>query len=349
MNLNSRKSSHKSLALPISAPVRDAVAVIERGGAKVAMVTDLDRLVGVVTDGDVRRGLLSGESLDSPVANIMQRNFRSLPLGATASEAMSVMRREVLNQIPVLDENGKVAHLFLLEDLIRPKKLPNLVVVMAGGEGKRLRPLTSACPKPMLKVAGKPLLEIILEQCLDAGFENFFFSVNYLKDQIKSHFQDGSSWGCCIHYLEEEKPLGTAGALSLLPQRPEEPFLVINGDVLTRVDYANLLRFHVDHKSTATVGVREHYTQIPFGVVRMRDAKVMAIEEKPVLNHHVNAGIYLMNPDVLELIPRDMAYDMPQLLKSIMQRTATVSAFPIHEYWLDIGRPENLERAHGEW
>lgn len=335
--------------MPAHATLREVIAVIDRGAAQIALVTDQDRLVGIVTDGDVRRGLLRGESLDAPVTNIMRRDFRSLPANAPAAEALALMQRETLHQIPALDENGKVVHLFLLEDLIRPQKLPNSVVIMAGGEGKRLRPLTHDCPKPMLQVAGKPLLEIILKQCLDAGFEHFYFAVSYLKEQIQSHFQDGSAWGARIQYLEEDKPLGTAGALSLLPKRPDHPFLVLNGDVLTRVDYTHLLRFHADHQSTATLCVREHSTQIPYGVVRMDDVKVVALEEKPVLTHYVNAGIYLLNPDVLDLVTKDEFFDMPQLLEIAAQQGKHVSAFPIHEYWLDIGHPETLERAHGEW
>lgn len=343
------KALTEVLSVHPKAAIREVIAVIDRGAAQVALVSERDRLIGIVTDGDIRRGLLRGESLDAPVTNIMRREFRSLPANATAAEALALMQCETLHQIPALDQTGKVVHLFLLEDLIKPQRLPNSVVIMAGGEGKRLRPLTHDCPKPMLQVAGKPLLEIILKQCLDAGFEHFYFAVNYLKEQIQSHFQDGSAWGARIQYLEEDKPLGTAGALSLLPQRPDHPFLVLNGDVLTRVDYTHLLRFHADHQSTATLCVREHSTQIPYGVVRMDDVKVVALEEKPVLTHYVNAGIYLLNPDVLDLVPKDVFFDMPQLLETAAQQGKPVSAFPIHEYWLDIGHPETLERAHGEW
>jgi NDP-sugar pyrophosphorylase family protein len=324
------------------------VEIIDRGAAQIALVTESDRLIGIVTDGDVRRGLLRGESLEATVTNIMQQDFRSLPASATAAEALAFMQRETLHQIPALDETGKVVHLFLLEDLIKPQRLPNSVVIMAGGEGKRLRPLTSNCPKPMLHVAGEPILEIILKQCLDAGFDHFYFAVNYLKEQIQSHFQDGSTWGARIQYLEEVKPLGTAGALSLLPQRPDHPFLVLNGDVLTRVDYAHLLRFHADHQSTATLCVREYSTQIPYGVVRMDDLKVVALEEKPLLTHYVNAGIYLLNPDMLDLVPKDVFFDMPQLLETAAQQGKPVSAFPIYEYWLDIGQLADYEQAQSD-
>lgn len=339
----------KDLSLPPIASIRQVIAVIDHGAAQIALVTEFDRLIGIVTDGDVRRGLLRGESLDAPVTKIMRRDFRFLPTNGTAAGALALMQREALHQIPVLDEAGKIVHLFLLEDLIKPQSLSNSVVIMAGGEGKRLWPLTHDCPKPMLQVAGRPLLEIILQQCLDAGFEDFYFAVNYLKEQIQSYFHDGSAWGARIRYLEEDIPLGTAGALNLLPQRPDHPFLVLNGDVLTRVDYTHLLRFHADHQSAATLCVREHSTQIPYGVVHMDDEKVVALQEKPVLTHYVNAGIYLLNPDMLDLLPKDMFFDMPKLFEAAAHEGYPVSAFPIHEYWLDIGLPETLERAHREW
>jgi NDP-sugar pyrophosphorylase family protein len=201
----------------------------------------------------------------------------------------------------------------------------------------------------MLRVGGKPLLEIILEQCVEAGFQEFYLAVNYLKEQIQEHFGDGRRWHVNIQYLIEDQPLGTAGALSLLSQRPNEPVLVLNGDVLTRVDFNQLLRFHDEHAAAATLCVREHTTQIPYGVVRLDDLRVLTLEEKPVLSHYVNAGIYLLDPELLALVPEDRFYDMPQLLEQAVQHEHRVSAFPIHEYWLDVGLPETLERAHGEW
>jgi dTDP-glucose pyrophosphorylase len=340
----------QSLQLTTSASLSDAIKVIEVGHVQIAFVVDENkRLIGTITDGDIRRALLRGESLDTPVEKIMFQNFHVLPASATEENALELMRRETLHQIPALDEHGCVVRLFLLEELIKPKRRANPVVIMAGGEGKRLRPLTQDCPKPMLRVGGKPLLEIILEQCIDAGFQHFYLSVNYLKNQIQDHFGDGARWHVRIDYLEETQPLGTGGALSLLPRKPTEPLLVLNGDVLTRVDYGRLLRFHDEHQAAATLCVREHTTQIPYGVVRMDDLHVLTLEEKPVLSHYVNAGIYLLDPALLDLVPQDRFFDMPTLLEKAMQHQHRVSAFPIHEYWLDVGHPETLERAHGEW
>lgn len=332
-----------------SATIREAIEIIDKAGGQIALVTELDRLLGIVTDGDIRRAVLRDISLEAPVEHIMRRDFHFLPSTATVDEALAMMQKETLHQIPSLDEAGKVVELFLLQDLVKPQKHSNTVIIMAGGVGERLRPLTFDCPKPMLRVGGKPMLEIILEQCLEAGFNDFYFAVNYLKDQIQSYFNDGRAWKTHIQYLEEDRYMGTAGAISLLPRRPTHPFLVLNGDVLTKVNYRRLLQFHEENNSSATLSVRENITQIPYGVVKADGIKFLTIEEKPSLKHYINAGIYLLNPEIFDLIPTGKFLDMPQLLKAAADSGKLVATFPIHEYWLDVGRPETLEQAMGEW
>ena len=330
--------------------IRKAISVIENGHVQFAFVIDDNqRLIGTITDGDIRRSLLRGDSLDTPVHKMMCIEFRSLPSNATEKEAISLMRREVLHQVPALDEQGRVVKLFLLEELIKSKARANPVVIMAGGEGRRLFPLTQNCPKPMLRVGGKPMLEIIVEQLVDAGFQHFYLSVNYLKNQIKDHFGGGERWGVQITYLEEKHPLGTAGALSLLPKNLNKPFLVLNGDVLTRMNFGQLLEFHEHQSATATLCVREHMTRIPYGVVQMDDLHVKTIEEKPMQHHYVNAGIYLLDPKLLDLVPHDQFFDMPELLEKAIKHHHNVSAFPIHEYWLDVGHHDTLELAKRSW
>ena len=332
------------------ATLREVIEIIDRGAAQIALVADANnKLLGVITDGDIRRSILRNESLMGLAENIMFRDFRAIPDTATDEEALALMRRETLHQVPALDNQGCVVRLFLLEELINHKKHTNPVVIMAGGEGKRLHPLTQNCPKPMLPVGGKPILEIILGQCIDAGFQQFYFSVNYLKHLIQDHFGDGEKWNVRIDYLEETQPLGTGGALSLLPQKPSKPLLVLNGDILTRVNYAKLLRFHDEQQAAATLCVRQHTTQIPYGVVRMDGQQVSKLEEKPMLSHYVNAGIYLLNPELLDFVPKESFFDMPTLLEKALYYQYQVSAFPIHEYWLDIGIPETLERADEDW
>lgn len=348
--MNQKNFNTQSLQLTTSANLSDGIKVIDSSHVQIAFVVDENKcLVGTITDGDIRRALLRGEPLNAPVERVMFRGFHALPMNTTEEEAVTLMRSKSLRQIPTLDEHGRIVGLFLLEELISSKKRPNSVIIMAGGKGERLQPLTQDSPKPMLRVGGKPLLEINLEQCINAGFEHFYFSVNYLKDQIINYFGDGSRWHVHIDYLEEMQPLGTGGALSLLPKKPTEPFLVVNSDVLTRVDYGRLLQFHDEHRAAATLCVRKHRTQIPYGVVHMNDLNVLSIEEKPVLDHYVNAGIYFLDPVLLDLVPQDSFFDMPTLLERALQDKHRIGAFPIHEYWLDVGLPETLKRAHREW
>lgn len=330
--------------------VVDAMRIINKGSAQIALVVDQNqRLIGTLTDGDIRRGLLHGKSLYSPVSHLMNHNFRFVNRGDNKKDVLEMMRREVLSQIPVLDSDGRVIELLLLQEFMQPQELPNAVVIMAGGKGTRLRPYTENCPKPMLSVDGKPILEILLEQFIECGFCNFFFSVNYLKEHIINHFLDGKKWGVSIQYLEETTPLGTGGSLSLLPSNLAEPILVMNGDVLTRFNPNKLLNFHRHHMSSATVAVREHETTIPFGVVHSDGERLIGFDEKPTYRHLVNAGVYVLDPSMLVFLPKDRAIDMPDLIQDIQARSKKVCVCPIHEFWIDIGRPETLKEAHLSW
>jgi len=330
--------------------IREAINVIDKTASQIALVVTDGYLEAVVTDGDIRRALLLGETLDSPIKKIMQKDFKFLPETATEDEALSLMKKERLKQIPILDKERRVIKLFLLDVLIKPRLLKNNVVIMAGGEGKRLGSLTKNCPKPMLKINGKHILEIILEQCIQAGFVNFYFSVNYLKEQIKDYFQDGSKWNIRIDYLEEDKALGTAGSLSLLPnQSTKQPTLILNGDVLTKVDYSSLIQFHKDYASDLSLGASMHRTQIPYGVINIDEANVLSLEEKPTLKHFVNAGIYLLEPTILSLVPKNSFFDMPELIKKAKEKKYKVNAFPIHEYWKDIGYQEGFLQTSKDW
>lgn len=338
------------LSLPPVTPVLEAMRIIDRGAAQIALVVDEhQRLLGTLTDGDIRRGLLHGESLEAPVERLMNRQFRFVRSGEDRASVLEMMRLEVLRQIPVLDEQGRVVELLLLQDFLSPPPLSNAVVIMAGGKGTRLRPHTEHCPKPMLQVGDQPMLEILLEQCIAAGFRHFFLSVNYLKEQIIEYFQDGSRWGVEIDYLVENEPLGTAGSLQLLPASMKEPFLVFNGDVLTRLNPSQLLRFHSEHQAMATLCVREHELTVPFGVVQTNGIELSGFEEKPTYRHLVNAGVYVIDPQLLHFIPPNEVTDMPSFLQDVQQAGHRVTVCPIHEYWIDVGRPETLQQAHREW
>lgn len=348
--VRNHKSQLKLIQISPTDLLKDAISVIEGGHVQFALVVDNnEKLIGTITDGDVRRALLRGDTLDTQVASVMCTNFKWLNSNATEEQAMSVMRREVIQHIPALDEEGRVNGLFWLEDVLKRKARPNSVVIMAGGKGQRLGALTKNCPKPMLIVGGKPMLENILEHCIDAGFHSYYISVNYLKHQIKEYFGDGSRWGVQIIYLEENQPLGTGGSLSLLPEGLIDPILVMNGDVLTKVDYGRLLQFHHEQKASATLCVIERLTQVQYGVVHTNNLSVEKIEEKPLLRYNANAGIYIVSPMLLDLVPHDCFFDMPQLIDKAIGNLYNVVAFPIHEYWIDVGHHESLGLAKRDW
>lgn len=340
----------RKLFLSPCTPVLEAMRVIDNGAVQIALVVDSRSvLLGTLTDGDIRRALLHGESLVSPVENFMNQAFRSCSIGDNHSLTKEMMLNDGIRHLPVLDDDGIVQDILLLQDFLQHAHLPNAVVIMAGGKGTRLRPYTNNCPKPMLLVNGKPMLQILIEECIDFGFNKFFISVNYLMEQIIDFFGDGANWGISIEYLIENEPLGTAGSLSLLPDSINDPFIVLNGDVLTSLNLSQLLNFHYDHKSQATLCVREHVITSPFGVVETDGLQLSSFIEKPNIRQLINAGIYVIDPKLLSIVEPDTFLDMPNLLTTAQESGLCVSVCPIHEYWIDVGRPESLQQASNDW
>jgi dTDP-glucose pyrophosphorylase/predicted transcriptional regulator len=343
-------SDWKQILVSPETSFRDALRTIDAGGVQIALVVDeAGRLVGTVTDGDVRRGLLRGQTLDEPVLNIANR----LPTVARESDdtgtILAMMKLKHLRQIPVVDDDGVVLRLILLDDLIQDRIRDNWVLLMAGGLGTRLGALTKDRPKPLLQVGGKPILETILEEFIQQGFHRFYFSVNYMAEMVIDHFGDGGKWGVEIHYLRETEQLGTAGALRLLPEPLKEPLIVMNGDLLTKAKFNDMLDFHVEHQAYATMAVREYTFQVPYGVVQLRKHQLLGIEEKPTHEFFVSAGIYVLSPAAVANLPAGNVLNMPTLFDSYIERGLTVSAYPVREYWLDIGRLGDFERAHDEF
>lgn len=333
-------------------PILKAIETINRGSLQIALVVDDDRrLLGMITDGDVRRAILKKISLDSPVESIMTRDFTTASTSDSTTEILARMKELDLRHIPVIDDHGRIVDLKVLLHLVdyQKRKKDNWVVLMAGGMGTRLRPLTEQAPKPMLKVGGKPILETIIKNFCDYHFSKFYISINYQAEKIESYFKNGEAWGLEVNYLKEKKELGTAGALSLLPGRPEKPIFVMNSDLLTKVNFDHLLDFHVENGSSATMCVRQFDFQVPYGVVEADQTRLIGLEEKPVHKFFVNAGIYVLEPHVLDLIPKDSYFDMPSLFEMLMSRKHQASIFPIHEYWIDVGRMGDFKRANGEF
>ncbi len=340
----------KQIVVSPETTLRDAIERIDGSGLQLALVLDRDgHLAGVLSDGDIRRAILRGCDLVTPTANVMNCHPTAAPATSTSGELLALMRRKVLHHVPLINAEMLVVGLATLDGLTGVLERPNWVVLMAGGLGSRLMPLTENCPKPMLQVGGKPILESILENFSEQGFRKFFLSVNYLAHAVRDHFGDGSQWGVDISYLHEDKRLGTAGALSLLPERPSDPLVVMNGDLLTRVRFDSMLNFHSEHGAVATMAVREYDFQVPYGVVQLNGSNIAAIEEKPVHRFFVNAGIYTLSPEAFEHIPTATFFDMPTLFDRMLAAGHPTSAYPLREYWLDIGRVEEFERAQHEW
>ncbi len=337
------------LLVNLESSIYEVLEVIQNGNAQIALVVDnKKKLLGTISDGDIRRSILKKGNLQINAELIMRRNFKFITVDENIEQALKKMKKEKIFQIPVIDKNGILLDLLLLKDFLRVEEKKNNLVIMAGGKGLRLRPYTEKCPKPMLKINGKPILEIILEQCIESGFREFHFSVNYLKNQIIDYFGNGEKWDVNINYLIEKKPLGTAGSLQLLPKQ-SQPFIVINGDLLTRLDLNRILNFHIENEADATLGVRNHTEKVPYGVVKVEGTRLLSFEEKPTFNHLVNAGVYVINPNLLDIIKVNSFLDMPNFLEIAKDKSYKINVYPIHEYWLDIGKPEFLKKAHSEW
>lgn len=326
--------------------IHDVMEIIDRNSQQIAVVTDRDgKLAGIVTDGDIRRGILKGISMNSPVSRIMNPHPIKIPKLTDRNCILNLLKINNIRHLPVVDEEGRVIGLERLDELLMAPRFENWVVVMAGGLGTRLGALTSDCPKPMLKIGEKPVLQTMLEQLVRQGFRRFCFSVNYKAEQIKDYFGDGSGWGAEIRYLDENKQLGTAGSLSILPFETREPILVINGDILTKLSFEQLLNFHTERQARATIAVATYDYQVPYGVIKANRDRLIGFEEKPVYASFINAGIYALNPEILSYIPKDSYFDMNSLFEAMLQNKEPVCVFPIREYWIDIGGISDFDQA----
>lgn len=314
------------------------------------VIDDGGHLLGVVADGDIRRAIIAGQTLDKPVSSIMNKN----PVCIQAEKwdigkALFLLRSHSLRWLPVVDVKGRFVRIWSLEDLLQLQSRDNMVVIMAGGLGTRLAPLTNDIPKPMLPVGGRPLLEHIVMHFARQGFRSFVFAVNYKKEIIEEHFQDGSSLGVSIHYLYERKRLGTAGSLALIDYELDAPFIVMNGDILTTFNFGILADTHKNNNSYATIVTRQYVHKVPFGVVREdSENRLLSLEEKPEISFKISAGINIFSPAAISLIPKDSYFDMPDLYKAIMARGYEIKTCPCADYWCDIGNLKDYQKANNE-
>jgi dTDP-glucose pyrophosphorylase len=347
MSESNRSERWIQATLDPKSSVRDAIDKLNETGFQIVLIKDEDnRLLGTITDGDIRRALVNNTHLDAGSESIMNANAQVVSPEKSRSEVLKIMTRNKIFQIPIVDSNGILVGLHLWDEIETPSYRSNVMVIMAGGRGTRLLPHTFETPKPMLEVAGKPILEHIITRARNQGIKHFTISLNYLGEVIEKYFQNGETLGVEITYIREEKPLGTAGALSLTASNFKEPIIVTNGDVLTDINYTSILDFHLSQQANATMAIREHEWQNPFGVVTVEDLKITGYKEKPITRSFINAGVYVINPSCLSKLRFGEYCDMPTLFSKLREIGNHVIAFPVHEPWLDIGRPVDLQTAN---
>lgn len=344
--MSSSEEIWRRAILPANATIQQAICNLDQVAIKIVLlVNEKAELEGTVSDGDIRRGLLKGLDINSPITSVIHRNALVVPPEMGRELVMQLMVANKIQQIPVVDEQHHVVGLHLWDEINTPPTRPNLMVIMAGGMGTRLRPHTENCPKPLLPVAGKPMLEHIIDRAKLEGFNHFVLAIHYLGHMIEAHFGNGERLGVQIDYLREESPLGTAGALGLFNPLPDAPFVVTNGDVITDIRYGELLDFHTRYAAAATMAVRIHEWQHPFGVVQTQGVEIVGFEEKPIARSHINAGVYALDPAALSVLSTDAHCDMPTLFERLQAKAKRTVAYPMHEPWLDVGRPDDLNRA----
>ncbi len=335
----------------VAGSLRDVVLALDRGALRVALVmSSPTHLVGIFTDGDLRRALLRGASLDSPLEPEMQRNFTSVRPDVSRAEVLDLMQARMFTVVPIVDEAGVYRGCHHLHDLLGVANRPNAALVMAGGRGTRLGALTRDVPKPMIRVAGRPILERMVLHLVGFGVHRIYISLNYLGHVIESHFGDGSKFGCSIEYLREQQPLGTGGALSLLPAVPTAPLLVVNGDIVTQADLGAMLDAHAQAgpELMLTVATRRYLHTVPFGCIEVEGTRIVNVEEKPTVSRLINAGMYVVSPRLLARVEPNTSFSMPSLIEGCLARGERVDTFEIADDWIDVGQKEQLAQARGE-
>lgn len=327
----------------------EAMKAINNNWREVVFVVEKKRrLVGAITDGDIRRGLLKGLKFDTKVSAIMSKSFISVQAAVDRAAVLDLMKANRIGSVPIVDLKKHLIGIHFLPDLIGASPRPNIALIMAGGQGKRLEPLTKNCPKPLVKVAGRPILERIILHLVGYGVKKIYISINYLGRMIEQYCGNGKTFGCEINYLKEKKFLGTGGALSLLPKKIKEPIIVINGDLVTQVNLDRLLKLHQQNKFVATMGVKPYQIEIPFGVIKNNKNRLIELHEKPINQYLINAGIYVINPEILNLVPRNQEFPITSLFENLLKKKKKTGIYVIEDDWVDVGRREDLRKASGE-
>lgn len=327
--------------------ILDVLKKINAAGISMVVVCEGKKALGTLTDGDIRRALIGGADLSSPISTYYTRQFISVDPDALRADVLDLMRARVIEQIPIIDCKGELKGIHTMHSILGHSAKPNWAVIMAGGKGTRLGKLTESIPKPMLKVAGKPILERLVLHLISYGIRRIFISVNHLSHVIEEYFEDGSKWGCSIEYLREEEPLGSGGALSLLPGIPEHPVVLMNGDLLIEADISQMLSFHEAHDFYATMGVHYYSHEIPFGCIGIDQNRIVGLEEKPVLTKTINGGVYVLSPDAVQSVPGNSFFPATCIFEEALSKNLPCGAYPLDGDWADVGLPEQLKKARG--
>ena len=326
----------------------EAMSILARHGTMIALVTEKDdKLLGIVAYEDIRNALLSNNDIDQPITEFMNVNYQYVTEQTSRVVALEKMKALGITRMPVLDGNHRIVGLHLAEALIGNLCLDNIAVIMAGGKGERLKPLTDEIPKPMMKVAGHPILEHIILHLSASGIRTIYIAVNYLADVIENYFKDGSMFGCSIHYLREKNPLGTAGALSLLPEKSRFPIFVVNGDLITHFDVQAMLHYHQKSKNIMTIGIHDYIQSIPYGVIDVNGTGVVSIYEKPEKHYNINGGIYIIEPQLIDTVPDENTFQMTEFINNTINNKQKVGVHLIEGSWIDVGEHSDLKIAQG--
>lgn len=334
--------------IPSGATILDAMRKLTASGIDILLVIDGgERVLGLITDGDLRRGIVGGEGLESPVTKVMSRKFLAARDDDNRAYALDMMIAQKIRHLPIIGNDGKLKGIHFLSHLVGHKNRPNIAVIMAGGRGVRLRPITENCPKPMIRVAGRPILERLVLHLVSHGITHIYLAINYMGEMIEDYFGDGSKYGCNISYLREKEMLGSGGALSLLPEKPAQPFFVINGDLVTDIDVGAMLDFHERRNAVATIASKQVFSKISYGVIEKTDDVLVDIIEKPTMQHEINIGCYVLSPECLSYIPAGVQFPITDLFGHLQKEKKTVCVYETQEEWIDVGQPEDLKKALG--
>lgn len=330
--------------------IKTAMEVIDKGARGIVLILDDgQRLMGTVTDGDIRRAILKGISLEEPVKAIMNSNYIFITQNYSRALITTIFQNRGIMQLPVLDDDMRVVDVIFYHEFFEEKAKENWALIMAGGLGTRLHPLTQEVPKPMLRVGAKPIIETIIEQLKSYGYKNIILCLNYKADIIRNYFQDGANFGVNIKYISEKKRLGTAGAIKLAKEYIDKPFFVLNGDILTKLNFEQFMQFHINSGNCVTIGTKKYDIQIPYGVVNLKDEKVTDLKEKPCSSYFISGGMYCLDPEAVDRIPENEYFDITQLINDYLDKGKNVGSFPITEYWMDIGQIDDYNQANVDY